>query len=107
MRNSKQEIRPGSYVFIRKEYFSKENPKHKLAPIADGPYKVKSGNEKTVVIEIGQHYEGVSRDRVVKAPPPLQITNVQNNEEGKGKASETKYTSNGYFEETEEEITSL
>lgn len=34
--NSLQNITAGSHVFIRKEYFSEENLKHKNAPLDDG-----------------------------------------------------------------------
>ena len=61
----------GSFVFVRKEFFDKENKKHKLAPIADGPYRVVSLTPDTVVLRIGEEDERVSRDRIVEAPQPL------------------------------------
>lgn len=65
-----QEISAGSYVFVRKEYFGKQNPRHKLSPIAEGPFRVIDTTEQTVVIQDGLRQEKISRDRVVGAPSP-------------------------------------
>lgn len=65
------DILPGSYVLIRKEYIKPDKEKkHKLSPIAIGPFKVISVNKDTVVVEDGDKHERVSRDRIEPAPPP-------------------------------------
>ena len=44
-------IQPGSFVFIRNEYFNpKKDKKHKLAAIATGRYEVAEVNQDTLVI---------------------------------------------------------
>ena len=70
-------IQPGSYVFIRKEYFNpKKDGKHKLAAIATGPYEVIEVNQDAVVIkDKDRQHERISRDRVVMAPPPRGARN--------------------------------
>lgn len=70
LRKSCENIKKGTNVFIRKEYFSKEQPKHKLAPLANGPYEVINCDNKTVVVETGNQHERISRERIVKAPLP-------------------------------------
>ncbi|MGH0053543.1 MAG: DDE-type integrase/transposase/recombinase [Sphaerochaetaceae bacterium] len=80
MRRSCENITKGTHVFIRKEYFSKEHPKHKLAPLADGPYEVIDCDDKTVVVEIGNQHERISRDRIVKSPTPTPSATVKNDD---------------------------
>ena len=70
MRLPKQDPLPGEYVFIRKDHRARHEPKHKLSPIATGPYRVIDADDKTLVVEMGQRHERVSRDRVEWAPPP-------------------------------------
>ena len=60
-----------SFVFLRKDYTNpRTDTKHKLAPLATGPHKVVSYDGRTVVVQVGDEQERVSRDRVVPAPTP-------------------------------------
>ena len=64
-------------MFLRVERKDDKETRHKLAPIADGPYLVKDVNQdgKTVVIVYDdQTVENVSRSRVVLAPRRLTPT---------------------------------
>ena len=71
LRLPKQEIRPGMYVFVRREKRTEEAPSHKLAPVAEGPYRVTDLGDGTVVIRTTDlAEERVSLDRVVQAPHP-------------------------------------
>jgi len=63
-------LESGDYVFVRKEYYSTTEKKHKLAPIADGPFKVLKVDAHTVTVQVANATEKVSRDRVVEAPHP-------------------------------------
>ena len=65
----------GTYVFLRKDYtIPRRESKHTLAPIATGPYKVTTREANTVTIERENlEQEKVSRDRVVRAPTPMDI----------------------------------
>ena len=75
--------KPNGYVFLRKDYHEpKVGTKHKLAPVATGPYKVISVSDKTLVIKIGERHERVSRDRVEIAPnPSVEPSRLTSNEE--------------------------
>ena len=86
---------PGSYVFIRKEYFNpKKDKKHKLATIATGPYEVIEVNQDTVVIKDDDlQHERISRDRVVMAPPPRGARNSPDTVQGGGTGPTTRKTS--------------
>ncbi|CAN8076688.1 unnamed protein product [Agarophyton chilense] len=65
-------LAPDGYVFIRKEYWNPEKEKrHKLSPVADGPFRVIWVAPDTVVVDLAGNHERISRDRVVPAPPPL------------------------------------
>ena len=73
LRKQREEIRKDDYVFLRVERRNDKEHRHKLAAIADGPYRVKDVNTeaKTVVIEYPDRtVENVSRSRVVLAPEP-------------------------------------
>lgn len=35
---ARRTLQSNGYAFVREELFTKDAPKHKLAPIADGPY---------------------------------------------------------------------
>ena len=71
LRLPKVEPSVGAYVFLRKDASSlKGEERHKLATPALGPYKVIAVDGKTLVLEIGDTHEKVSRDRVEIAPPP-------------------------------------
>ncbi|CAN8069270.1 unnamed protein product [Agarophyton chilense] len=64
-------VRVGSHVFVRVERPDKqEESRHKLLPIAAGPFKVVDLDENTVVIKTGEYVERVSHDRVEFAPDP-------------------------------------
>ena len=73
LRNSNEDPKPGSYVFLRKEHYNTTESRHKLAPIATGPHKVVSLEGRTLVIQIGDRQERVSRDRVSLAPTPRDV----------------------------------
>lgn len=67
-------VRENDYVFLRKEYYNpKKEKRHKLSLIADGPYRVVSATDTTVVLDIKGQHERISRDRVARA---LQINSV-------------------------------
>lgn len=51
VRKKKKALRPEEYAIVRKEHFSKEAPKNKLAPIADGPYRIVSVQEDTAFLD--------------------------------------------------------
>ena len=80
LRKQREEIKQGDKVFLRVERKNDKDTRHKLAPIAEGPYKVKSVNNdaKTVVIEYNDRtVENVSRSRVVLAPEPQSMQELQ------------------------------
>lgn len=70
MWKTKKVLKPGSYAFGRKKYYGKDMPKHKLAPIADGPFRVVSVNTDTSFLDINKEHERLSLDRFVLAPSP-------------------------------------
>ena len=72
LRKPKYYIPSGSYVFLRKEQGTGSEPKHKLAQVATGPYQVRTSDQHTVVIAIGDQEERVSRNRVELAPSPME-----------------------------------
>lgn len=74
LRKPKYDIPVESYVFVRKEQGTTEAPKHKLARVATGPFRVKRISEETVVIVDGDQEEKISRDRVELAPSPMDRT---------------------------------
>ena len=81
LRKDREVINPGLYVFLRTEKKDNKDSRHKLAPLAEGPYLVKEVDvdSKTVVIEYGDHtVERVSRSRVVLAPKRLTPAQLQN-----------------------------
>jgi len=75
LRRQKDNLKPGGYVFVRKERFQDEEKKHKLSSVADGPYKIEHVDPYTVTLKIGQTLEKISRDRVVEAPTGDQPQN--------------------------------
>lgn len=86
--NSLEEYHPGDYVFVRKEHVNpRKESRHKIAPVALGPYKVISVNEHTTVIEDGDERERVTRDRVVLAPIPPEVDPVDPVNPGLGTAT--------------------
>jgi len=71
LRRDTERISKGDYVFLRSEKTGDKESRHKLAPIALGPYLVKAvdAKAKTVLIEYDDRtVENVSRTRVVRAP---------------------------------------
>ena len=67
-----QQISEGSFVFIRRDHTPRTESRHKLAPVADGPFEVVGADEHTVVVKIDENVERVSRDRVELAPKPAE-----------------------------------
>ena len=79
LRRNAETLTSGMYVFVRRDYAPKTDGsvprKHKLSPVADGPFRVISVDEKTVVIDDAQgNEERLSLDRVVKAPVTDDVT---------------------------------
>ena len=71
----KEDVTVGTYVFLRKDYTNpRRESKHKLGPIATGAYKVTAREVNGVTIERENlEPEKVSRDRVVRAPIPMDF----------------------------------
>ena len=67
-----QQINEGSFVFLRRDHTPRTESRHKLAPVADGPFKVFGADEHTVVVKIDENVERVSRDRIVLAQKPAE-----------------------------------
>ena len=72
LRKQRSAIVAGSLVFLRKDHRDPGVRSHKLAPVVTGPHKVVEHDDHTVVIELGNQHERVSRDRVVTCPRPSQ-----------------------------------
>ena len=72
VRPMRMALRPGSYAFLRIDFRNtKDDTRHKLAPLVTGPHLVVSTKENTVVLEFeDKSRERVSLDRVVPAPSP-------------------------------------
>lgn len=73
LRKNAEVIRPGDNVFLRVERKDEKETRHKLAPIAEGPFPVLrvDGAAKTVIIKRpDESLENVSRSRVTIAPKP-------------------------------------
>ena len=73
LRRNNERLAPGLFVFVRRDYAPKTDGsvprKHKLSPVADGPFRVLSVDENTVVIDDNRgNQERLSLDRVVRAP---------------------------------------
>lgn len=75
-------IKTDDYLFFRKDYYSPQKKKrHKLFPIAHGPYRVVSMDDSgsTVVPGIKGEHGRISRDRVVLEPKTfLDVTTPPN-----------------------------
>ena len=74
LRNTTEDVRPGDNVYLRVERKDDTETRHKLAPIAAGPFPVKKvdKDKKTVLLERpDKTVENVSRSRVVLAPKGL------------------------------------
>ena len=70
----------GDYVFLRVEQKNQKDYRHKLAPIAEGPFLVIKTDKNTVVIERSHRsVEKVSRSRVVLATKPKTKEEVDQN----------------------------
>ena len=79
LRKQTEVIKTDDYVFLRVERRDETMTRHKLAPLAEGPFKVVDVTGKTVVIERPDFsVERVSRDRVVLAPRPRTLPEIQN-----------------------------
>ena len=74
----KDDYEPGQHVYVRKDYANpREESRHKLVPLATGPYRIISVNEDTVVVQMDDLHERVSRDRVVLAPVQPDLDNAR------------------------------
>ena len=47
-------ISEGSFVFLRRDRTPRTESRHKLEPVADGPFEVVGANEHTVVVKIDE-----------------------------------------------------
>ena len=88
LRLPKSTLKPGAYVFIRKEFFNEGTRKHKLATIAGRPFKIVLISDSTVVVRIGEEEERISLDRVVEAPVPLEELSSQVMEPSTGRKAQ-------------------
>ena len=78
LRKQSETIKMDDYVYLRVERRDENEHRHKLAAVAQGPYKVIETKGKTVVIEREDNtVERVSRDRVVLAPKPRTVQEIQ------------------------------
>ncbi len=80
LRRQTEKIRKEDSVFLRVERRSEKDVRHKLAAVAEGPFRVVEVKDSTVVIEKpDRSVERVSRDRVVLAParqPPATVQKI-------------------------------
>ena len=79
LRKQSEKIQEDDYVYLRVERRDEREHRHKLAAVAEGPYRVIETKENTVVIERqDKSVERVSRSRVVLAPQPRTVMEIQN-----------------------------
>ena len=77
LRRHCEAIKPWDYVFLRVERKDETESRHKLAAVAEGPYKVESVKGNTVVIVYPDaKVERVSKDRVTLAPKSLEAHEI-------------------------------
>lgn len=72
LRRPKYEVPEVSYIVLRKEQGKATKPKHKLAKVVTGPYRVNKSHENTVVIAIGDHEERISAEWIEIVLSPLE-----------------------------------
>ena len=78
LRRQDETIQAGDHVYLRVERKNAKDHRHKLAPVAEGPYRVSKSEGNTVVIELDDRsVERVSRSRVVLAPKPQTSQEAQ------------------------------
>ena len=78
LRRQSETIKSNDYIYLRVERRDENETRHKLAAVADGPYRVVEATPLTVVIERPyQTVERVSRDRVTLAPLPRSVEEIQ------------------------------
>ncbi len=67
----------GDWVYLRRETLETDPEgvrwNHKLEANATGPYQIIRADEHSVVIDTGDEVETVTRQRVVRAPDPLEM----------------------------------
>ena len=68
LRRSRETIEFGNEVFVKRDHIQRTQTRHKLAPVADGPFRVLDVNKDTVVVDIDGEVERISRDRVSLVP---------------------------------------
>ena len=79
LRKQNETIKKNDHVYLRVERRDENEHRHKLAAVAEGPFKVMETHDKTVVIERNDKtIERVSRDRVALAPTPKTLEELQN-----------------------------
>lgn len=69
---TRRDFEEGEFVFITKEIWKSDQPRHKLAPIAYGPFKVTACNGETAAVQTQDLLAKISHDRVEWAPSPLE-----------------------------------
>ena len=67
-----QQISEGFFAFLRRDHTLRTESWHKLAPVADVPFKDVLADEHTIVMKIEENVERVSRDCVELAPKPAE-----------------------------------
>ena len=73
LRRHREVIKPGDFMFLRAERRDENETRHKLAALAEGPYRVESVQGNTVVIVYHDNkVQRVSKDRVTLAPKSLE-----------------------------------
>ena len=78
LRRQNEKIEPDNWFYLRVERRDEREHRHKLAAVAEGPYKVLDIRGSTVVIERqDKSIEIVSRSRVVLAPQPRITQEIQ------------------------------
>lgn len=64
---NKVTLTPSRFIFVRREYTKQAEGKHKLQPIADGPFQIITSDVTIVTVRIGNKVQKISRDRMVEA----------------------------------------
>ncbi len=78
LRRQSERIKKNDYVYVRVERRDEKEHRHKLAAVAEGPYRVIETKDTTVTIEKDdKSVERLSRSRVVAAPEPRMETEIQ------------------------------
>lgn len=66
-RPTMDQLKKGSFGFVRRAHSHQEQTTHKLSLTALGPYEVASLNASTMAAEDGLNFERASRDRIAQS----------------------------------------